>query len=162
MTVVLLDRGDDVVVRDASLWRRARMHLLADRWDRQLAAGASPDDTVEHSLRAQYLATSAQRALTASALRRVLTEACAVPSAAIRLRGPSSGQRSQRVVVACSTEIGRLAARLDSSTPVSPRGLARCRQLVTDGGGPLHYATDVDELRTACVEALRLLQPEIP
>jgi len=159
--VVLLERGHDVVVQKASVWRRVRMRLLATRWDRDLAAGVSPDTTVEHSLRAQHLATPAQRTVTATALWRCLDEAVRRPRRPVAPRSGVLSPGVRRNLLACAGEISQLAARLDSPAPVAPRGLAQSRQLVTDGAGPLHYAVDHEQLRLACLQALGALELDL-
>ena len=161
MAVVLLERDHDVVVEEASVWRRVRTHLLATRWDRDLAAGVSPDTSVEHSLRAQHLATPAQRTVTASALWRCLDDAARRPRRPVAPRSGALPPAVRRSLLACAGEISRLAARLDSPAPVAPRGLALSRQLVTDGAGPLHYAVDHEQLRLACQQALIALELDL-
>jgi hypothetical protein len=142
MTVVLIDRGDDVVVCTASLWRRLSARLRADHWDRELSRGASPDSSVERSLRAEQLARPAQRRVIARALRR------AVDGGMVRSR-----------ITTCQDVVLRLAARVESSQPISPRGLAMVHLLVTDGTGPLHYRGRPAELRQECLTALAALDP---
>jgi len=117
VAVVLLERDHDVVVEEASVWRRVRTHLLAARWDRDLAAGVSPDTSVEHSLRAQHLATPAQRTVTASALWRCLDGAARRPRRPV---APRSGPCPLRCGEACSRAPGR--------SPGSQRGWTRPRR----------------------------------
>jgi hypothetical protein len=142
MSVVLIDRGDDVVVCTASLWRRLRARLLADRWDRELSKGISPDSSVERSLRAQRLARPTQRRLIARALRRSL-----------------EGATLRNGIATCQDVLMRLALCLESSQPMSPRGLAMAHILVTDGTGPLHYGSRPEELRHECLTTLVALDP---
>jgi len=142
MTVVLIDRGDDVVVCTAGLWRRLHARLWSDRWDRELSRGASPDTSIERSLWAEQLARPAQRRVIARALRR------AVDGGMLRSR-----------ITTCQDVVFRLAARVESSQPSSPRGLAMAHLLVTDGTGPLHYRGRPDELRQECLTALAALDP---
>ena len=142
MSVVLIDRGDDVVVCTASLWRRLRARLLADRWDHELSNGVSPDSSVERSLRAEWLARTTQRRLVARALRRSL-----------------DGATLRNGIATCQDVLMRLALHLESSRPASPRGLAMAHILVTDGTGPLHYGGRPNELRRQCLTALAALDP---
>jgi hypothetical protein len=142
MSVVLIDVGDDVVVRTASLWRRARARLFADRWDRDLSEGVSPDSCVERSLRAEHLARPTQRRLLARALRRSL-----------------EGATLRNGIAVCQDAVMRLASRLESPRPVSARGLAMAHILVTDGTGPLHYCGRPSELRHQCLSTLAALEP---
>lgn len=159
MSLVLLETADDIVVRDVTAWSRARARLLAARWDRELADGASPDTGVELSLRAAHLATAAQRTLTAQAIWRSLDLASDIGRRR-NVRGIlAAGPRARAAVLACAPELRRLAAVLDSPEPVSPRGLALGRRLVTDGAGPLYYSAGADALRQACLHALAQLAP---
>ncbi len=159
MSLVLLETEDDIVVRDATPWCRARARVLAARWDRELAEGASPDAGVELSLRAAHLATAAQRTLTARAIWRTL-DLASDPGRGAHVRAVLAvGPRARAAVLACAPELRRLAAVIDSPEPVSPRGLALARQLATDGGGPLHYPRRADDLHRACRHALACLTP---
>jgi hypothetical protein len=69
--------------------------------------------------------------------------------------------RTREAVTANAYELTRLALRLASHDPVSPRGLAMARLLTTDGGGPLHHGGSAAALRNACVAILDALDPEL-
>ena len=162
MSVVLLESGNDLLVRNASVWHRMRMHLLAGRWDRDLAAGLSPDTSVEHSLRAHYLALADRRMMTARALWRELDEASGAARRPLTRFTPHTTVMSpsrRAAILDCALELQQLAARLDSPGPVAPRGLACSSILVTNGAGPLLYSGRSPELGSACREALRHLEP---
>jgi hypothetical protein len=146
----------------AGLWRRAKVRMFGGRLDQDLARGFSPDATVEHSLRAAYLARTDQRQLMARALELVLGEATSPARPAAGTARPMLSGVTRSVVLANAYDVSRLATRLASSEPVSPRGLAMARSLVTNGAGPLHYGGSVEKLRCACERIQDALDPEIP
>ena len=161
MSVVLLERGNDLFIRKAGLWSRIRMHLMACRWDRDLAAGVSPDATIEHSMRARHLAAQEQRMITARALSRELDEASRVTHRPLTRFTPHTVVMSparRAAILASERELRQLSAKLDSPEPVAAPGLACSWILVTDGAGPLLDAGRCHELHAACREALRLLE----
>ena len=120
--MVLVEHGDDVIVCKNTLRRRVRVRLLANRLDCDLAAGISPDATMEHSLRAQHLNSPKQRKRTARSLWRSLDDAWGLarnpvhPSVPIPL-----GTRA--AVLASAWEIHQIATRLSSAQPLSSQGL---------------------------------------
>ena len=161
-SLILKGGGAAVSIENAAgLWRRAKVRMFGGRLDQDLARGFSPDATVEHSLRAAYLARTDQRQLTARALELVLGEATSPARPAAGAARRISGV-TRSVVLANAYNVSRLATRLASSEPVSPRGLAMARSLVTNGAGPLHYGGSVEKLRCACERIQDALDPEIP
>jgi len=157
--VVLVEHGGDVIVCRNTLRRRVRVRLLADGLDRDLAAGISPDATMEHSLRAQHLNSPKQRKHTARSLWRSLDDALGLAPNPVHPSVPISSL-TRAAVLASAWEIQQIATRLSSAEPVSSQGLALARLLATDGAGPLHYSVDPQDLRDACHEVLRSLEPE--
>ena len=76
--MLLIDDGAGGVVGvRAGLRDYLRIHLTADRIDRDLAEGASPDATVASALRAQELTSMQSRRDLASGLQRALAAAIA-------------------------------------------------------------------------------------
>jgi hypothetical protein len=69
---------------------------------------------------------------------------------------------TRSIVLANAHDVSRLAARLASSEPVSTRGLAMARTLVTNGGGPLHYGGSIEQLSRACGRIQDALDVNIP
>lgn len=132
--LVLLDNADTGPIPTVAGPRaqlRARWH--ADHLDHELADGASPDSTVERSLRAEFLVRFRTRRDLAQSMQRVLAAATQRP-AARRLPAPVSRAR----VTACATELNELISRLLAPGPVAARGVAQARLLLTDAGGPLY------------------------
>lgn len=132
--LVLLDRGDiDPTPAVAGPRDRLRARWHADHLDRELARGASPDSSVDRSLRAQSLEDPRTRRDLARSMERVLAEAG---------RPPVSGRRytpvSRAPVAACAVELNELISRLLAPGPVAARGVAQARLLLTEAGGPLY------------------------
>jgi hypothetical protein len=64
-----------------------------------------------------------------------------------------------RAVAAAAQEMDLLAARLLAPGPVSARGVAQVRLLLTDGCGPLYFDGSGVDLRAALARALADLEP---
>src|SRR4029079_2953670 len=96
-----------------------RIHLTADRIDRDLAEGASPDATVASALRAEELTRQPSRRDLRSGLQRAL--AGAIASGYARLAGAPLARDG---VLASAAEIGELSRRLPAGGPVSVCGAA--------------------------------------
>jgi hypothetical protein len=155
-TVVLLadpQSGRRVVARPARLRERLAARWRAGSLERELAH-ASPDTAAALALRARWLIGPAARATLARRLRRVLRDAHrgpAWPAAKVRPR--------RRAVAAAAQEMDLLAARLLAPGPVSARGVAQVRLLLTDGCGPLYFDGSGVDLRAALARALADLEP---
>ena len=127
--------------------------LLLVRWrtfrlDRDLAAGASPDNTVPLALRAQLLVRGPARRDLARSASRVLAAATRAPAAG-RLPVPIC----QDQVRDCSAEFRELIRRLLEAGPVPAQGVAMTSILLADASGPLYHRASAGELRTSVREA---------
>jgi hypothetical protein len=132
--LVLLDNGDTGPIPTIAGPRdrlRARWH--AGHLDHELANGASPDSTVDRSLRAQSLVRPGTRRDLARSMERVLAAATQRPTAG-RLPAPVS----RAPVAACAAELNELISRLLAPGPVAAQGVAQARLLLTEAGGPLY------------------------
>lgn len=147
--VVLVDERNSVCARPASLAERLQSHLFGHGLDRALAAGACPEGQVLLALRAQQLASPAVRQETARCVGRLL-EADAAPR---QPYSAASWLQRQRVETA-RPELERLRDTLASPVPISVRGVAMVRVLLTDGGGPLFWAGARPDLRTVVTQAI--------
>ena len=160
VTVVLLadsPSGRRVVARPARLRERLAAHWRAGSLERELARGAPPDSAAVLALRAQWLIGPAARATLARRLLRVLGETRrgrAWPAAKVRAR--------RRAVAAAAQEMNLVAARLLAPGPVSARGVAQVRRLLSDGCGPLYFDGSGVDLRAALGRALAELEPGPP
>jgi hypothetical protein len=111
-----------------------RVLLRRDALDRALADGARPDDTPALALRARQLATRRQADDIAGRLDAILHELDLPPARALTARAPL--QRAQ--IVASRPFVANLAQRLRDVDHPRAAGVARARQLVVDGAGPLY------------------------
>jgi len=104
------------------------------------------------AVHAARLTSVAQRQAVARALRRAVRDANDDPRA----------QRSGRVpmhranIASAEALIDEVTRRLHAHHPVSPRGMARLRQLLSDGAGPLyrHGCGDLAGRLSAALAAL--------
>ena len=144
--------GTCPVPRNPGLWDRMMAHVRAFTLDRDLARGASPDATVQLSLRARRLTGMRERRVLARAIRRFVEQA-----------GLPVGQRWPPVPVcwdlvrASATEFEFLADRLARQEPVSARGVAQVSMLVHDGSGPLYWRGSTDALAARVHQAVTAL-----
>lgn len=107
-------------------WRAARL-------DRELAAGASPRASALLALRAQRITGRRSRRRLADGLARAIRDAQATTpgfSAAVRPH--------RREVLAARTVLATLDRRLRAPEPVTARGVALLRVLLTEGTSPLY------------------------
>lgn len=131
-----------------------RVLLRRDRLDEALARRARPGDDPAQRLRAAQLLQASERRRVARGLRSALAST----------EHPPVGWNARIPVAARAVRLGRpalerLASRLGSAAPVSARGVAQARLLLTDGTGPLYRDEDPDRLRDAALDALRALDP---
>ena len=135
---------------------RLRDHIAA-RWhagriDRELASGSSPDSRSAIAQRARWLTDPSRRRRLADSLRLIIDDAHDGPSGSYARVTPR-----RRRVEAASAELRRLADRLADPTPVSARGAAQARILLTDGTGPLYNPHDLDDVRAQAIRATQNL-----
>lgn len=115
-----------------SLAARVSARLRAHRLDRQLAVGVSAPQGSALAAHQARLTSVAEREAIARALRQAVHEAHA-----------GGDPRSSRIpvhpanIAAAEDLIDAITLRLHSPRPVSARGMARLRVVLTDGGGPL-------------------------
>jgi len=157
VTTVLLADADGgvfphrVTVRDRLL---ARVH--ADRWDRALSCGASPESSAPLALHAQTLASPRCRRELASSLIRILQDAEGGSVPDWNALGP---RHHPTHVLSARAEIEVLIEHLLAPAPVGGRGVALVRRLLTDGGGPLYRRTSESALELEIGKAVRALDP---
>jgi len=133
---------------------RARVLIRRDRLDIALAGRARPGDDPAQRLRAAQLLRENERRRVARGLRSAVASAYVPPIGwSPRVPVAPRGVRLGRPA------LERLASRLGSAAPVSARGVAQARILLTDGAGPLYRDEEPERLRTAALDALRALDP---
>ena len=86
----------------------------------------------------------------ASGLQRALSSAIASGYA-----GPAVAPLARNSILASAAEIGELSRRLLAEGPVSVRGVAEVRLLLTNGSGPLHNRRSEERLAATIRRAIR-------
>ena len=132
----------------------ARQH--ADRWDHQLARGSAPESSAPLTLHAQVLVSAATRRGLASSLTRIVEDAEGRGVPDWNALGP---RHHHAHVAPARGEIAVLIGLLLAPVPVSARGVALVRILLTDGGSPLYRRSAPQDLRTEIRKATRALDP---
>ena len=125
--------------------------LWAARFDRALAVGVPAPAGSALAVHAARLTAVAERHAVARALRRAVRDAKDT-------RATQSGRVPMHRANIASAEalIDEVTRRLHAHHPVSPRGMARLRQLLSDGAGPLyrHGCGDLAGRLSAALAAL--------
>jgi hypothetical protein len=149
--MLLIDDGyGGVVAVRARLRDHLRTLANAERIDRELADGVSPEASVASALRAQELTAMRTRRDLASGLQR------AVDSARAPRSPRSSGAPLYRPgVLGSADEIAELSRRLLTDGPVSVRGVAEAHLLLTNGAGPLYRRASSRHLTASVRRAIR-------
>jgi hypothetical protein len=129
----------------ARLWQRVyhafAATFYAGQLDRQLAGGASPGASAVLAIHAERITGGRSRARVADGLARVRRDAqVAQPGFTAAIRPHRSEVIAARVVL----EI--LERRLRAPEPVTARGVALLRVLLTDGASPLYRPGDLGAL----------------
>ena len=117
---------------------RPRTHdgrLRAARFDRALAVGVPAPAGSALAAHAARLTSVAERHTIARALRRAVRDANDDTGATQTGRVPMHRAN----IASAEALIAQVALRLHAPHPVSARGMARLRQLLSDGTGPLYH-----------------------
>ena len=136
-----------IVLTPVAWWRAGRL-------DRLLAAGTSPRASAVLGLRAQQITGRRSRMRLADGLARATRDAQATTP------GFSAAVRPHRQeVLAARTVLARLERRLRAPEPVTARGVALLRALLTDGTGPLYRPSERGALGSQLRAAAAALEP---
>jgi hypothetical protein len=119
---------------EASITMRVIAELFATRFDKQLAAGVAPEPGSVLAARVSRLASAGERRTLAEALHHSL---CKAHSRHRRMSATIPVDRS--AVAAAVGLIDQVVLRLTGPRPVSARGVARLRLLLSDGAGPMYW-----------------------
>ncbi len=127
----------DAVRRDdatrVSVRTRVIARLRAGKLDRMLAVGVPAPEGSALAVHAARLMSVREREAVARSLRRTLHDAYsrnALMASRTALHVPN--------VKAAKDRIDQVTLRLHSPRPVTPRGVARLRVLLSDGSGPMY------------------------
>ena len=127
----------DAIRRDeehrATIGTRLAARLLAGKLDRMLAVGVPAPAGSALALHAARLTSADEREAIARTLRRTVDNARnreAPLSSRVPLHVPN--------IAAAEDRIDQVTLRLHSPRPVSARGVARLRMLLSDGAGPMY------------------------
>ena len=154
--MVLADAQGGVYVHHVTVRDRVSERLHADRWDQALASGVSPESCAPLALHARALVAPASRRGLAASLARILEDARGSGLPEWNALGP---RHRHTHVLAVRVEIEALIRLLVAPAPVSGRGVALVRLLLTDGGGPLYRRSAATDLATEIARAARALDP---
>jgi hypothetical protein len=153
LTLLLLSPSgidDGVVARRARLRDRVVARWRAGSLERELASGVAPESQPALALRARSLVAPTMRTGLARQVQRVVRDA-QLGHRSLRARIPTRS----RQVLAAADELEALADRLLAPGPVSARGVAQARVLLTDARSPLYHHGATEELHTTVARALR-------
>ena len=135
---------------EASTSTRVIAELFATRFDKQLAAGVAPEPGSALAAHLSRLASTGERRRLAETLQHSVSE---THSRRTRMSAQIPVDRSG--VAAAVGLIDQVVLRLRGPRPVSARGVARLRLLLTDGSGPMYSSGGGDlgaELRTVLAQ----------
>jgi hypothetical protein len=163
MALAALDR---VASRPGSLrfgvgwWRRTSLSVIAwwhgARLDRQLAAGINPQASAILAVRAMRITACRSRIRLAQGLLRGIRDAQDTTPAF------SAAVRPQRQeVLAARMVIATLDQRLRADEPVTARGVALVRALLTEGTSPLYVPRHPGALGSQLRAAAAALEPAL-
>ena len=119
---------------EASISTRVIAELFATRFDKQLVAGGAPEPGSVLAAHVSRLASAGERRTLAEALHHSVCEA---QSRRRRMSATIPVDRSG--VVAAVGLIDQVVLHLLGPRPVSARGVARLRLLLSDGAGPMYW-----------------------
>lgn len=149
--LILNDGHGGVVAAQATLRDRLRAVIQATRLDAQIAAGRSPDDTVQLALRAQRLTSTSFRRGLATGAGRLYAAGWSAAKTPVPVR--------QARVRMASGELQRLVERLLAPGPVTARGAAQTAALLSDAWGAAYGRGTAADLVDAVRGALAALEP---
>ena len=155
--LILIDARDEcVTTKAATPWERLVSHVRSYALDREIAAGASPEHSATVALRAQALVRPSMRRALARRVEQLLDDAAqqSVPSREV-LRVPISSDG----ILQNSDALRILIERILAPVPLSARGVAGVRVLLTDGAGPLYYPGHKEDLRARLLQIVEQLEP---
>jgi hypothetical protein len=150
---VLVEVNATLELKRVRPFDRLRARACTSRLDRELASGTSPESSVILALHAARLYRVPQRRVLAVGLRKLIA------AAQSPLRTPTPISRD--AVRQSEPELEEIATRLESTDPIDVCGVARVRQLLTDGGSPFYVQAKPDHLKQELRTTLSALDATI-
>jgi hypothetical protein len=142
--------------RASRLWDRITARAFAQSLDRQLAAGSPSGSSPALAIRADRLVSADRRRALVRAWVHVLDEVQR-PPLSLSPRGPLCRGR----ILDAEREIRAMVMVVDGALPITARGAAMSRLLLTDGIGPLHNPRSAADLGTAVREATSAMRRRV-
>lgn len=158
MTLLITDDRAGFRAAKAGLTDRLQSRMHSSQLDSELARGVPPETTIALALHAERLTRPAACRQLAQTIRRLI--AAARPRPGGRALVPLVPLRHEEIRDA-RPELEALADRLVAAGPVSARGVALVRVLLSDGAGPLYRRDSRIDLRAHLGRALAALEPAL-
>jgi hypothetical protein len=149
--------GDPPVSWPYRLTDQVRARLFGASLDCQLAAGVAPESSGMLAARARHIVSLRRREAAArdwDHLLGIAQRGCGKPAAARRIRAAE--------IAAARPAVRELMRRLRTPLPVTARGVAMARTLLTDGTGPVYGRHSRVTLDAALDSAITQLDPALP
>jgi hypothetical protein len=146
-----------LVARANRRWVRLVARLWGSTLDAQLARGRPPESNRFLAARAQFLVSPVgRRALVQNWIKLVERAGQAPPPRSPRVHP------NRAAIARCEGNIGEMLALLARPLPISVRGAALARVLLSDGTGPLYRHHGASDLGRCIAEVLAGLDPSSP
>jgi hypothetical protein len=166
MYVLIDDDRAGLALRRLRPWHELLARCQAERLDRALAEGASPEASAALAARAMRLTSLDFRRALAASLRRIVLAAGEpelVRSAQLAASKSPGAGRPPRVplrharISQSAQLLAEVATRLAAPGPVPARGVAMVTRLLSEGTGPLYREASRDDLGLIAERAAQAL-----
>jgi hypothetical protein len=166
MYVLIDDDRAGLALRRLRPWHQLLARCLAERLDRKLAEGASPEASAALAARAMRLTSLDFRRALAASLRRIVLatgEPALVWPAQLAASKSPGAARPPRVplrharISQSALLLAEVATRLAAPGPVPARGVAMVTRLLSEGTGPLYREASRDDLGLIAERAAQAL-----
>jgi hypothetical protein len=138
-------------------WHRVLARYAASRLDRELAAGASPENSARLAARAVQLTSMKVRRNLAASIRRILAAVGDPAEVTVITARPARLPLARARIRQSAGPLAVLASYLAAPGPVPAQGVAMVSQLLANGVGPLYREASVDDLGDLIDKATRAL-----
>jgi len=166
MYVLIDDDRAGLALRRLRPWHQMLARYQADRLDRELAEGASPEASAALAARAMRLTSLDFRRALAASLRRIVLatgEPALIWPAQLAASKSPGAARPPRVplrhawISQSARLLAEVATRLAEPGPVPARGVAMVTRLLSEGTGPLYHEASRDDLGLIAERAAQAL-----